>query len=163
GATDQPGAGGTAARSGQRRSSRAQHRKQQTAQYRVGHIRRLTLCLEYAEWLRRRRRINDAKPVLAEALATVRRLGARACTKRAETELRACGVAVAGGLGQPDALRERSIRRFGEDLAQCLVVRPECGLVAPLPRLTLGSSGDVPGGAHLLGNSAQVRAQLGAR
>jgi tetratricopeptide (TPR) repeat protein len=38
---------------------------------------RAQLRLNYAEWLRRRRRINDAKPVLTEALATFRRLGAR--------------------------------------------------------------------------------------
>jgi DNA-binding CsgD family transcriptional regulator len=67
---------------------------------------RAPLRLEYAEWLRGRRRINDAKPVLAEALGTFRRLGARSCTKRAETELRACGVAVPDGLGEPDAVRE---------------------------------------------------------
>src|SRR6266851_4768352 len=38
---------------------------------------RAQLRLDYAEWLRRRRRINDAKPVLTEALGTFRRLGAR--------------------------------------------------------------------------------------
>jgi DNA-binding CsgD family transcriptional regulator len=67
---------------------------------------RAQLRLEYAEWLRRRRRINDAKPVLAEALGTFRRLGARSCTKRAEGELRACGVAVPGATGERDALGE---------------------------------------------------------
>jgi DNA-binding CsgD family transcriptional regulator len=67
---------------------------------------RAQLRLDYAEWLRRRRQINDAKPVLAEALGTFRRLGARAWAQRAEAELRACGVAVAGALGERDALRE---------------------------------------------------------
>src|SRR4029077_16571372 len=38
---------------------------------------RAQLRLDYAEWLRRRRRINDAKPVLTQALGTFRRLGAR--------------------------------------------------------------------------------------
>ncbi|HEY4463018.1 MAG TPA: LuxR family transcriptional regulator, partial [Streptosporangiaceae bacterium] len=38
---------------------------------------RAQLRLDHAEWLRRRRRINDAKPVLREALGTFRRLGAR--------------------------------------------------------------------------------------
>ena len=65
---------------------------------------RAQLRLDYGEWLRRRRRINDAKPVLTQALATFRRLGARSWAQRAETELRACGVAVAGTPGEPDAL-----------------------------------------------------------
>src|SRR5580704_14007355 len=56
---------------------------------------RAQLRLDYAEWLRRRRRINDAKPVLTDALGTFRRLGARSWAQRAQAELRACGVAVA--------------------------------------------------------------------
>jgi DNA-binding CsgD family transcriptional regulator/tetratricopeptide (TPR) repeat protein len=67
---------------------------------------RAQLRLDYAEWLRRRRRINDAKPVLAEALATFRRLGARSWTQRAEAELRASGVAVPGAPGERDPLGE---------------------------------------------------------
>ena len=54
---------------------------------------RAQLQLDYGEWLRRQRRINDAKPVLAAALETFRRLGAAPWTWRAEAELRACGVA----------------------------------------------------------------------
>jgi DNA-binding CsgD family transcriptional regulator len=53
---------------------------------------RAQLQLDYGEWLRRQRRINDAKPVLGAALETFRRLGARPWTRRAEAELRACGV-----------------------------------------------------------------------
>jgi DNA-binding CsgD family transcriptional regulator len=67
---------------------------------------RAQLRLDYGEWLRRRRRINEAKPVLAEALGTFQRLGARSWTQRAEAELRACGVAVSGARGGHDALRE---------------------------------------------------------
>ncbi|HEX4658515.1 MAG TPA: AAA family ATPase [Streptosporangiaceae bacterium] len=67
---------------------------------------RAQLRLDYGEWLRRRRRINDAKPVLTEALATFRRLGARSWAQRAETELRACGVAVTGMAADRDALEE---------------------------------------------------------
>jgi DNA-binding CsgD family transcriptional regulator len=67
---------------------------------------RAQLRLDYAEWLRRRRRINDAKPVLTEALGTFRRLRARSWAQRAEAELRACGVAVTGAPGERDALRE---------------------------------------------------------
>jgi DNA-binding CsgD family transcriptional regulator len=67
---------------------------------------RAQLRLDYAEWLRRRRRINDAKPVLTEALATFRRLRAGSWAQRTEAELRACGVAIADAPGEPDALQE---------------------------------------------------------
>jgi DNA-binding CsgD family transcriptional regulator len=67
---------------------------------------RAQLRLDYAEWLRRRRRINDAKPVLTQALATFQRLGAWFWAQRAQAELRACGVAVTDGPGEPDALWE---------------------------------------------------------
>jgi DNA-binding CsgD family transcriptional regulator len=53
---------------------------------------RAQLQLDYGEWLRRQRRINDAKPVLGAALETFRRLGAAPWTRRAEAELRACGM-----------------------------------------------------------------------
>ena len=53
---------------------------------------RAQLQLDYGEWLRRRRRINDAKPLLGEALETFRRLDAAPWTRRTEAELRACGV-----------------------------------------------------------------------
>ncbi len=81
---------------------------------------RAQLRLDHAEWLRRRRRINDAKPVLTEALGTFRRLGARSWAQRAQAELRACGVAVAGAPAEPDALREltpqqRQIVRLASD------------------------------------------------
>ena len=81
---------------------------------------RAQLRLDYAEWLRRRRRINDAKPVLTEALGTFRRLGARSWAQRAQAELRACGVAVTGAPGEPDALGEltpqqRQIVRLASD------------------------------------------------
>jgi DNA-binding CsgD family transcriptional regulator/tetratricopeptide (TPR) repeat protein len=78
------------------------------------------LRLDYAEWLRRSRRINDAKPVLTQALGTFRRLGARSWAQRAEAELRACGVAVTGAPAEPDALGEltpqqRQIVRLASD------------------------------------------------
>jgi DNA-binding CsgD family transcriptional regulator len=81
---------------------------------------RAQLHLDYAEWLRRRRRINDAKPVLTEALGTFRRLGARSWAQRTEAELRACGVAVAGAPAERDALSEltpqqRQIVRLASD------------------------------------------------
>ena len=81
---------------------------------------RAQLRLDYAEWLRRRRQINDAKLVLAEAQGTFRRLGARSWAQRAEAELRACGVAVPGAPGARDALGEltpqqRQIVRLASD------------------------------------------------
>jgi DNA-binding CsgD family transcriptional regulator len=81
---------------------------------------RAQLRLDYAEWLRRRRRINDAKPVLAEALGTFRRLDARSWTQRTQAELRASGVAVTGAPGERDALGEltpqqRQIVRLASD------------------------------------------------
>jgi DNA-binding CsgD family transcriptional regulator len=81
---------------------------------------RAQLRLDHAEWLRRRRRINDAKPVLTQALETFRRLRARSWAQRAEAELRACGVAVAAPHGARDALSEltpqqRQIVRLASD------------------------------------------------
>jgi DNA-binding CsgD family transcriptional regulator len=81
---------------------------------------RAQLRLDHAEWLRRRRRINDAKPVLREALGTFRRLGARSWAQRAEAELRACGVAIPNAPSERDALGEltpqqRQIVRLASD------------------------------------------------
>jgi DNA-binding NarL/FixJ family response regulator len=53
---------------------------------------RAQLQQDYGEWLRRQRRINDAKIVLEAALEAFRRLRAAPWANRAETELRACGV-----------------------------------------------------------------------
>ncbi|MGP3775823.1 helix-turn-helix transcriptional regulator [Streptomyces sp. SDT5-1] len=57
--------------------------------------------LAHGEWLRRRRRIADARQPLVEAEAVFRRLGARPWTERAQAELRAAGAR--GGPGEPDA------------------------------------------------------------
>jgi DNA-binding CsgD family transcriptional regulator len=65
---------------------------------------RAQLRLDYAEWLRRQRRINEAKPLLIAALETFRRLRARSSAQRAEAELRACGVAAPAA--EPDALSQ---------------------------------------------------------
>lgn len=65
---------------------------------------RAQLRLDYGEWLRRHRRINDAKPVLTAALETFRQLRARPWVQRAEAELRACGVAVPDVPTAPDVL-----------------------------------------------------------
>src|SRR5690349_8071193 len=81
---------------------------------------RAQLRLDYAEWLRRRRRINDAKALLTEALGTFQRLGARSWAQRAQAELRASGVTVAVAPAGPDALgdltpQQRQIVRLASD------------------------------------------------
>jgi DNA-binding CsgD family transcriptional regulator len=58
--------------------------------------------LEYAEWLRRRRRIAAARPYLAAAGDTFRRLGARPWAERAQAESRAAGLDA--GTADPGAL-----------------------------------------------------------
>jgi DNA-binding CsgD family transcriptional regulator len=64
---------------------------------------RAQLQQDYGEWLRRQRRINDAKPVLRAALETFRRLGAAPWARRAESELRACGVTAQAAPTRPAA------------------------------------------------------------
>ncbi|WP_425470989.1 ATP-binding protein [Streptomyces armeniacus] len=58
--------------------------------------------LDYAEWLRRRRRITEARPLLTAALETFVRLGARPWAERARAESRAAGLDLADA--RPDAL-----------------------------------------------------------
>src|SRR6266704_518576 len=67
---------------------------------------RAQLQLDYAEWMRRRRRINDAKPLLLAALETFRRLQAGGSARRAEAELRACGVSVSARPRDPGTMAE---------------------------------------------------------
>jgi DNA-binding CsgD family transcriptional regulator len=62
---------------------------------------RAQLELAYAEWLRRRRRINEAKQVLINTIETLRQLRAEPSLQRAQAELRACGVVIEV---EPDAL-----------------------------------------------------------
>ncbi|HEY4453668.1 MAG TPA: LuxR C-terminal-related transcriptional regulator, partial [Pseudonocardiaceae bacterium] len=58
---------------------------------------RARLRLAYAEWLRRQRRINEAKHELAEVRDVFSRLRATGWAERAERELRAAGVRVTEG------------------------------------------------------------------
>ncbi|WP_327270300.1 AAA family ATPase [Streptomyces sp. NBC_01218] len=51
--------------------------------------------LDFGEWLRRRRRSAEARPLLGTALEYFERLGARPWVERAGAELRAAGVSVA--------------------------------------------------------------------
>jgi DNA-binding CsgD family transcriptional regulator len=67
---------------------------------------RAQLKLDYGEWLRRQRRINDAKPLLGAALDTFTRLSAAPWTRRTDSELRACGVTAEAGPIRTNALDE---------------------------------------------------------
>ncbi|MEW1999373.1 AAA family ATPase [Streptomyces coelicoflavus] len=62
--------------------------------------------LDYGEWLRRQRRIAEARPLLTGALDTFRRLGARPWIERTKAELRAAGIEASGAA--PGALTELS-------------------------------------------------------
>jgi DNA-binding CsgD family transcriptional regulator len=67
---------------------------------------RAQTLLDLAEWLRRRRRIAEARGPLTEALETFRRLGARPWIERARAESRAAGLDVSDAA--PDAIAELS-------------------------------------------------------
>jgi DNA-binding CsgD family transcriptional regulator len=60
--------------------------------------------LSYGEWLRRRRRIIDARPLLRAAQEVFTRLGAQPWAERAQTELRAAGVPTS--VGRSNAIEE---------------------------------------------------------
>ncbi|MGW1029614.1 AAA family ATPase [Streptomyces sp. NPDC002577] len=61
--------------------------------------------LDFAEWLRRRRRTAEARPLLGTALDIFERLDARPWIERTTAELRAAGVAVAASAA-PDAVAD---------------------------------------------------------
>ncbi|MET7350822.1 helix-turn-helix transcriptional regulator [Streptomyces mirabilis] len=68
---------------------------------------RAQVRLDYAEWLRRRRRAVEARPLLAAALEVFERLGTRPWTDRTRAELRAAGVTPAStSAGFADSLAE---------------------------------------------------------
>ncbi|MFE4990725.1 AAA family ATPase [Streptomyces mirabilis] len=68
---------------------------------------RAQVRLDYAEWLRRRRRAVEARPLLAAALEVFERLGTRPWTDRTRAELRAAGVTpVSTPAGSADSLAE---------------------------------------------------------
>jgi DNA-binding CsgD family transcriptional regulator len=59
---------------------------------------RALLRLEYGQWLRRHRHINQAKEVLSAAHDTFRALKSLPWAHRAASELRACGIAIPGAV-----------------------------------------------------------------
>ncbi|WP_431903194.1 helix-turn-helix transcriptional regulator [Nonomuraea sp. bgisy101] len=89
--------------------------------------------LHYAQWLRRRRRPLDARPLLATALESFNRLGAIGLAEEARGELRASGVA--GSPAPADALagltaQQRQIVRLAaqglrnREIAEQLMLSP---------------------------------------
>ena len=89
--------------------------------------------LHYAQWLRRRRRPLDARPLLTAALETFTRLGAAGLAEETRVELRASGVGTAPV--RPDPLSEltaqqREIVRLAakglrnREIAEQLMVSP---------------------------------------
>jgi hypothetical protein len=108
---------------------------------------RAQLQLDYAEWLRRRRRINDAKPLLLAAHDTFQGLQAKPLTQRAEAELRACGVRISalpsdpGGMAGLTPQQREIIVLAGSgltnrEIADPAVPVPPHGGVAPLSLLS---------------------------
>lgn len=75
---------------------------------------RAQASLDLAEWLRRRRRVAEARAPLAEALETFRRLGAEPWAERARAESRAAGVdlgaATSEGLADLSPQQQQIIR-----------------------------------------------------
>jgi DNA-binding CsgD family transcriptional regulator len=67
---------------------------------------RAQLQLDHGELLRRQRRISDARPFLAAAVETFSGLKARPWARRAEAELRACGIAIGDMPSAPEALAD---------------------------------------------------------
>ncbi len=65
---------------------------------------RAQLRLEYGQWLRRHRRINQAKQVLSAAHDTFLALASRPWAHRAAAELRACGITVPGAVASAAGL-----------------------------------------------------------
>ncbi|MGW1161230.1 helix-turn-helix transcriptional regulator [Streptomyces sp. NPDC002513] len=89
--------------------------------------------LHYAQWLRRRRRPLDARPLLATALESFTRLGASALAEEARAELRASGVATAPVRADPLAeltAQQRQIVRMAarglrnREIAEQLMLSP---------------------------------------
>lgn len=89
--------------------------------------------LHYAQWLRRRRRPLDARPLLATALESFTRLGAAGLAEEARVELRASGVATAPAEADPLAeltAQQREIVRLAarglrnREIAEQLMLSP---------------------------------------
>ena len=96
---------------------------------------RAQLCLEYGQWLRRHRRINQAKHVLSAAHDAFLGLTSRPWAHQAATELRACGIAVpeavtsAAGLGaltpqQREIIELAAQGLTNREIAQRLLLSP---------------------------------------
>ncbi|KMS86558.1 transcriptional regulator [Streptomyces regensis] len=74
---------------------------------------RAVVSLEFGEWLRRRRRMSEARAELSRALTVFERLKAHPWAERTAGELRACGVPVRdaeGGSGSVERLTPQQLQ-----------------------------------------------------
>ncbi|MGR6919234.1 LuxR C-terminal-related transcriptional regulator [[Actinomadura] parvosata] len=94
--------------------------------------------LDYGEWLRRQRRIAEARPLLTTALDTFQRLGARPWIERAKAELRAAGIEAASSV-VPSAVTELSPQQQIVQLAARGLTNREIGERLFLSPRTVGS------------------------
>ncbi|MER5737386.1 AAA family ATPase [Streptomyces sp. NPDC002262] len=94
--------------------------------------------LHYAQWLRRRRRPLDARPILTSAMEAFSRLGATVLADEARAELRASGVAAPPDGPDPLAELTAQQRRIVRLAAQGLGNR-EIGEKLQLSPRTIGS------------------------
>ena len=96
---------------------------------------RAQFSLEYGQWLRRQRRINQAKETLSAAHDAFSAVGARPWADQAAAELRACGISVHGAVTSASGLsaltpQQREIIELAaqglsnREIAQRLVLSP---------------------------------------
>ncbi|WP_274037746.1 helix-turn-helix transcriptional regulator [Actinacidiphila cocklensis] len=79
--------------------------------------------LDYGEWLRRRRRAAEARPLLGGALEIFQRLGAQPWTARASAELRAAGAPMPAPAASPTADLTPQEQQIAELAAQGMTNR----------------------------------------
>lgn len=90
--------------------------------------------LDFGEWLRRRRRAAEARPMLGGALEIFQRLGAQPWAERAAAELRAAGAPVSLPTASPAAELTSQERQIAELAAQGLTNRDIAALLHLSPR-----------------------------
>ncbi|MGW1501159.1 helix-turn-helix transcriptional regulator [Streptomyces mirabilis] len=90
--------------------------------------------LDFGEWLRRRRRATEARPMLSGALEIFQRLGAQPWAERTAAELRAAGAPVSLPAASPAAGLTAQERQIAELAAQGLTNRDIAARLYVSPR-----------------------------